>query len=98
MMLGVRDDLAGQRGALGRCPTRSGCKIASIAPHLVWPQTMTLATCSTSTAYSIAAETPPRTPRCTDGTMLPTLRTIKSSPGAALVMRFGTTRESLHVM
>ena len=32
------------------------------------------------------------------GTLFPTLRTMKSSPGPAFVIRFGTTRESEQVM
>ena len=70
--------------------------MASIAPQCVWPQMITLATSSTSTAYSMAAAVPPG--MFTSGTKLPTLRTMNSSPGAALVMRWGTTRESEQVM
>ena len=69
-----------------------------MAPQCVWPQTITFPTSSSSIAYSIAAETPPSTPRSTAGTMLPTLRTMNSSPGPAEVIRVGTTRESEHVM
>ena len=36
--------------------------------------------------------------RAVGGTMLPTLRTMNSSPGSVLVIRFGSMRESAQVM
>lgn len=58
---------------------------------------MMFRTPSATTAYSMAAETPP----CTwpyGGTMLPTLRQMKRSPGSVCVINSGTTRESAQVM
>src|SRR5262249_35110770 len=57
-------------------------------------------TSSTCTAYSIAAPTERlwTSPGSKRGTMLAMLRSTKSSPGSALTIRLGTTRESQQPM
>jgi len=71
--------------------------MAWTAPQPVWPHTMTCATPSTDTAYSIVAVTPPIVPPYA-GTRLPTCRLMNSSPGTVFVNRFGSSRESAQVM
>jgi hypothetical protein len=74
---------------------------AFIAPQCECPQTTMVGTASTSTANSIAAPTELSSSHSLDectGTRFPMLRTQNWSPGPVDVIRFGSTRESAHVM
>ena len=65
-----------------------------MVPHSEWPQTMILFTSRTCVANSSAASSeisPPDFPvAVAGGTILPTLRTMNSSPGPVDVKRFGS--------
>ena len=68
-----------------------------MAPQSEWPQMTMSRTPSTTTAYSIEAETPPV--NCAvGGTMFPALRQTKISPGPDCMISSGITRLSAQEM
>ena len=89
---------ASQSRTAGTAVRSSPRTSAPTAPQWEWPQTTMSATPSTSTAYSMVAASRWAARRRTGGTMLPAVRSSKSSPGRAPVIRAGTTRESEQVM
>ncbi len=81
----------------GNDATSPGFSRLEIAPQCEWPQMMTSRTPRLATANSMVAASPPAPAPC-GGTRLPAFRRMNSSPGSVCVMRFGTTRESEHVI